>query len=72
MTRSYSQWRFLADCYITWQVTDDQAERAVFLDKIATQCCALEREGEIASIKHAVHLVTGEPCNCVRCNPFAN
>lgn len=64
---TFDQWRTLANCHVVWRVTDDQAERAVFLDKIAAKCCDLERKGEVASIWHAVALVTGRPCNCVQC-----
>lgn len=69
MARSFDYWRTLANGNLTWRVTDDQAERAVLLDKIACKCCELEQKGEYVAVWHAVHLVTGKPCNCARCNP---
>lgn len=48
LTRTFDEWRDLANCNVMWRVTDDQAERAVLLDKIAAKCCELERRGEIA------------------------
>lgn len=67
ITRSFDQWRDLANCSILWRVTDDQAERAVLLDKIAAECCEMERKGQIASIWHAHSVVTGTRCNCANC-----
>ncbi len=66
-TRTFDQWRELANCHVMWRVTDDQAERAVLLDKIAAKCGELERKGDVASIWHATALVTGYPCNCGQC-----
>lgn len=67
ITRTFDQWRTLANCVILWRATDDQAERAVLLDKVAAKCCELERKGKTASIWHAFALVTGTPCNCRQC-----
>lgn len=68
MTRSFQQWRELANCNILWRVTDDQEERAVLLDRVASKCCELERKGETASIWHALSLVIGKPCHCAHCD----
>ena len=67
MAQSFDYWRNLANCNLLWRVTDDQAERAVLLDKIAAKCGELERKGEVASIWHAISLVAGRPCNCAQC-----
>lgn len=69
MPRTYDQWRELANYHLAWRVTDDQAVRAVMLDDIAAKCAEMERKGQVASIWHAVHLVTGKPCQCGQCNP---
>jgi hypothetical protein len=66
--RSFDYWRNLANCVVLWRVTDNQAERAVLLDHIAAKCCELERKGQVASIWHALALVTGKPCHCGQCN----
>lgn len=67
MTRSFDYWRSLANCCVMWRLTDDQAERAVLLDKIAAKCCEMERHGQVASVWHATALVMNRPCNCAQC-----
>ena len=63
----YAQWRHLADCQILWRASDAPQERALLLDKVAAKCCELEEQGRQASIWHALHLVTGNPCHCWQC-----
>ncbi len=68
MTRTFTQWRYLADTTVLHRTTDDLPARMAFLDKIATACCELEKAGQTASIWHAVSLVTGRsPCPCGQC-----
>lgn len=69
--RTFDQWREIANCNVLWRVSDDQAERAVLLDRIAAKCCELERRGEVASIWHAHSLVSGHRCNCRQCETRA-
>ena len=67
ITRGFDEWRNLTNCCVTWYVADDQAERAVLLDKIACKCCELERKGQVVSIWYAIALVRGQPCRCGQC-----